>query len=897
MCPTLHCTAASLHYTTPQLCVMFETKLFFYAFKPVLEALEYLRRQVRLPFNDTLLKGSVRSEVKALPQYVPPCYKDAFYNIVKRMLHSYTFEPGQHKALRWLPHRPVLLVQGPPGTGKSFIGCRLVECIAEFRIKLQSGELKNEYQPPMQGEKDREDEKPGPILVLTYKNHSLDEFLTDVLDTGVWCGSLRDATRCICKSGGNPSKFCCKMCCERQGHNKRLVRVGARSQSPRLMKYNLAQLAKPRNDHKHKLRSLRMEAERLSMQIRRLDSGVVDDSTIRSFMSAYQIEAFTKENTVSTEAAWAEWVASSEPLFPPADDAQALMETGREILQLSVDPVSIDAAVVKEKNYASMKAKSFEEKQEQKVGDKENEEKAAEKPRSVAETTAAMATASAEAAAETDEGAKSTALQYSGKGADTSIEHDIVSTLRVKRAFYQSFTPQAPTPPCRIAIEDDDHLVTAALQQTEAAQQHPEGIPAEVRTGRLLPPIYAEVEDLWSLEPPQRRELAGFWIARLRREIYKKFRDTKLEFEGMLVIDQASYDEARFRVLSGADIIGLTTTGAAMNQGILRSVKPSVLMVEEAAEILEGQILSCFVDSIKQVILIGDHKQLRPQTDDRNFAERNNFNVSMFQRLIETCKVPYVHLTEQRRMCAKVADIIRPMYEELSDFSSLQTRKMDWGPEGSVKQIPGTVNPVIFWDHDHPEEPSSIGLSVMNRREVAMVEFLLKVLVCEKGIRQKQITVLSPYLGQTRALQYSVKQRLGMEEVECLTVDRFQGDENDIIIISLVRTENLTTFLKLENRMCVACSRARFGFFMVGNSKLLNNVPHWKRTLDIIGSQHPMSVSKTLCLQKPGSNPPQYVTANSAQEKFPDPLRADCWSSERGDGVTITEEMDVDEEE
>ena len=45
---------------------------------------------------------------------------------------------------------------------------------------------------------------------------------------------------------------------------------------------------------------------------------------------------------------------------------------------------------------------------------------------------------------------------------------------------------------------------------------------------------------------------------------------------------------------------------------------------------------------------------------------------------------------------------------------------------------------------------------------------------------------------------------------------RFQGDEADIIILSLVRTERLTEFIRREDRMCVALSRARFGLFILG---------------------------------------------------------------------------------
>ena len=57
----------------------------------------------------------------------------------------------------------------------------------------------------------------------------------------------------------------------------------------------------------------------------------------------------------------------------------------------------------------------------------------------------------------------------------------------------------------------------------------------------------------------------------------------------------------------------------------------------------------------------------------------------------------------------------------------------------------------------------------------------------------------------------------------------FQGDENDFVIVSLVRSNNSgrVGFLKLLNRRCVAQSRSRCGLYMIGNATLLRKVPHW----------------------------------------------------------------------
>ena len=667
----------------------------------------------------------------------------------------------------------------------------------------------------------------------------------------MWCGSLRDETRCACKSTG-PSKYCCKVCCDKQGHPKKLVRVGARSQSSRLSKYNLDAMRKPRYGHRHKQRSIANEAARVSQQIRDVDAGSISEDVVRNLLTSHQMDVLTHEGTVPIEQAWVTWLSGCGRVFDASEDAVALEKAGRDVKELGFDPDNVEYLFHQQKEAYSKLQKTYVE---------EAQRQAAQ-----------------------DGDAPPSAFQFQGKGYD-EIDVDFISSLRARRSFFRTFSPVPPAPPCEVEPSDfDKRLATEIQSRSDVSVPASGGVPKVMRHGPLKKPAFAEAEALWDLEDDQRKLLAGYWLANFRRTLQQRFDDLKVEYEGMEVIDNQELDEARFEALQNADIIGLTSTGAAKHQAVLRSVKPSVLMVEEAAEILEGQILGCFVDSIRQIILIGDHRQLKPSVDDKDYAEKNELNVSMFQRLIETCKVPYSDLTEQRRMCSSVADLVRPIYPKLTDFTTLAHRKMDWG-DTAVPSIPGLCNPVKFWSHRHKEEASDVGLSVMNRREVEMVSFLVQALVCKQGLQESQITVLSPYLGQTRCLKQAMA-AMGKNNVECLTVDRFQGDENDIIIISLVRTEKLTSFIRLENRMCVACSRARFGFIMVGNDQMLNRVEHWKRTLEIIAAQHPEALSDCISLQKPGTTD-KWIAASSSQPSFPDPRKAESWSSAEPDVAAL----------
>eukprot|EP01060_Flectonema_neradi_P032120 TRINITY_DN5046_c0_g1_i6.p1 TRINITY_DN5046_c0_g1~~TRINITY_DN5046_c0_g1_i6.p1 ORF type:complete len:889 (+),score=197.29 TRINITY_DN5046_c0_g1_i6:1729-4395(+) len=834
--------------------VMYETRVFG-GMKPVLEALDNLRKEEQLPFNETLLRGADDSEIKVTPGYIPKCYRRSFENIVRRMLSQYTFEPGQEQALRWLPYRPVLLIQGPPGTGKSFIGCRLVECIAEFRIKMINDSLKNEYTIPDTGETlDEVTEKPGPIIVLTFKNHSLDEFLIDCLDCGVWCGDLRNPSKCPCKTG-SISKFCCKECCDRQGHAKKLVRCGQRGTEPRLLKYNVNTLRQQMKFSaiKGKLKSLRTKIEDIAEAIKKLDRGIIDDTTISEFMTPEQKVCLLQDEQqgpvqdgveTAIERKYREWM--------PTHPIKELSEM-RDINKLAkpyinmADHEDINAAFLKSTGLtAELRAKC-----EKMIREKQQQDSEAD----ISEDLRKLASSEPESTEPGQEG-----IRY----------------LRSSRAFYRSICAVTPSFETKRRATENDLDVNENIDDC----------PQILRTGDYIQPEFASVNEVWHLTAPQRRELVQYWTAKQRSKLVDKYRTAMHEFEGMLLYDQHMFDESHLQTLRNADIIGMTTTGAAMFQEILKAVKPSVLVVEEAAEILESQILSCFVESIKQVILIGDHKQLKPQVQVENYAKYNNMDISLFQRFIETCKVPCCKLTEQRRMRPSICDIVRPIYGRLTDFHTLTERTMHWGGK-QVLKLPNLPGDAIFWSHNSAEE--QVGLSLRNTREIEMVMFLCRYLIGRQGLTEDQVTVLTPYLGQCRELTWAVHKEF--PSVECLTVDRFQGDENDIVIISLTRTQRLTSFMKLENRMCVACSRARFGFFMIGSAKLLEDAPHWKRTLDIIRKNNPACVTEELNLVRPGGD--QTITVNSKQKVFPDPRQDSAW--ERGND--LDEDMQNNDEE
>ena len=97
-------------------------------------------------------------------------------------------------------------------------------------------------------------------------------------------------------------------------------------------------------------------------------------------------------------------------------------------------------------------------------------------------------------------------------------------------------------------------------------------------------------------------------------------------------------------------------------------IKPAVMIVEEAAEILEGQLVAVIPPSVQHLIMIGDHKQLKPVVHYHRLRKHHHLDLSMFERLVN-CKVPYKQLGFQCRMRDEIVDLLR----ELKIYSNLKT--------------------------------------------------------------------------------------------------------------------------------------------------------------------------------------------------------------------------------
>lgn len=119
-----------------------------------------------------------------------------------------------------------------------------------------------------------------------------------------------------------------------------------------------------------------------------------------------------------------------------------------------------------------------------------------------------------------------------------------------------------------------------------------------------------------SLSAAERRVLFNFWVNAIRNEVANNI---LASYESLNEYTEAFHriqDEKNLRCLEAANVIDITTSGLACQLHILRKFPSKVLVCEEAGEVLEANLLPALLPSLEHAILIGDHLQLRPQTQN-----------------------------------------------------------------------------------------------------------------------------------------------------------------------------------------------------------------------------------------------------------------------------------------
>ena len=653
---------------------------------------------------------------------------------------------------------------GPPGCGKTFIGVKIVQLLLSLRPKLNK-----------------------PILLLTYKNHALDEFLKHVL------------------------KFC------EEGD---LVRIGGRSKEPDLEPCNLQSIMKSMAEKKlfskslsDEIRGTRQIIEFLESDIKRKSfsfnskgyltkDGLIRDLTdgqLRSFLLQINLRESHSVYKVDDKKIDRSWIEDA------IDDVSKRYGSLRSCL-LESNPI-----FQRNDQNADLCYYIFTRALEAWLPDRQ--ELWRMKELQTAFIRQNIETKSSDDEADDDDGCSD----------KDSEDEDYVNQLLEARMVSDG----------KDNHNEKERRKSGLVLFPKSCTRDEEEILIETTdfpSNLEASPAILTTENLWNLDKVRRWQFLYCILEEKASSITETFNHLLYDLQDLKLCKQELEMSKKIDILSTKKIIGMTITGASINHDLLHAVSPSVVIVEEAAEILEPSLLAALTSSTEHLILIGDHKQLRPQVNTYELCRNFQFDVSMMERLVES-KFPFKFLRKQNRMRPEFSELLRDIYPDLEDNLTLVSEN---------KPLKCIQKSMFFWNHEDPEKKDRTYTNIKEaERVVALAIYLLS-----NGCTPSEITVLAAYLGQTKLLRKMLKQEkrnrpelfLDIETIESedgeddenvkiessiqvQTIDMYQGDENKYVLISLVRSNRhgAIGFLKEMNRRCVAQSRAKCGMYFVGN--------------------------------------------------------------------------------
>ena len=577
------------------------------------------------------------------------------------------------------------IIQGPPGTGKTFVGFQLAKHILEIGID-------------------------GPILMLSYKNHALDEFLLKILTI---CGE------------------------------RHVVRIGGQSKEPKLDQILL---------RKQITRSSYINFEALEEQ-------------------CYNLQEVTKNYASSA-------ILGNDSFLEKLSDEQ------RQLF------------ISKKPNGKGKKKKLS----LQDWGPKQDYLKDLRKLERVS-----MPVVVYDNAPENEE--------------DEEEDEDMVKDIENDRLFTQQ--------------EADNTNKKANIRFDFNFQSMPEdGYKlADLPEGCAFDEGICSTKNLWELDNTERIQFIYTLLKKSKDEFEDSIEDIKSRIKEEISCSFDADTLQKCEKLKKMKVIGATITGAAIHHEMLNAVRPKVVIVEEAAEILEPSLVAAINPDVEHLILIGDHKQLRPQVDSYKLVTKKKFDISMMERLINI-GYPYRILKRQGRMRTEFAELLKDIYPEYESFDNIDNDR---------PPFPHFSKSMYFWSHSFQETKDR---SYKNEIEAEMALSLAYFLIA-CGVEPKHITILAAYANQLRILRKEYKEakdkcnEMIKSDIIISTIDMYQGDENEFVIVSLVRSnkEGKIGFLKDRNRRCVAQSRARRGMYFVGNVSCFQHNPTWSKLVEAMSQQ------------------------------------------------------------
>ncbi|KAJ3122837.1 hypothetical protein HK098_002451 [Nowakowskiella sp. JEL0407] len=818
---------------------MIESPAYFVAFHPVLSAMktDFLNS---LPLANLLILDK-QSHLNVRPSYLDENFQFDIsflydenvrsrerFSIKGGLPHNTMLDSSQRDAIEYCLSHRAAIVHGPPGTGKSFIGVQLARILSQIKTK------------------------PGPIIVVTYTNHALDQFLNDLakyLPNVMRCGTVHTTNDDVVETNNNILKLKDKAEMSRLDFQDKYNYT--QIMGDYLLEFDeifgvLRRLRRQDNDAKPRL-LLMFLPESLTRRLLMVPG---------LFTGIEQIKSAPEILLESFKA----WISGEEKQLIRNWSQQFISIVSNRNARKINAPYRSPKGKTTERSLASQNRfeilrDDWEDNDGDSGGDEDDEDDEEDD----------------------DDTGWSDWVKNNQSQENANLSHQDIESPTSDDNVVGNNEEQDPDETITDSDSDNDqYLIPDALNSIKDEMTQEEfdrfirGMENEVEdefevlnrpqrkknkdtqiSETLRHPIQNDVEELfvakniWDMDVKNRQEMhkliEDIVIERLSSKllvVYEKIHETS---EFLRKIKERGWIEAAKRMT----VVGMTSTFASRFMGFCTGLNPKVAIIEEAGELLEANLITSISSSLDHLILIGDHKQLRPKLDSMMLCKKQ-YNRSLFERLVENGFTKAM-LNRQIRMRPEIASLTRLFYDPpFQDHPQVST----------YPNVPGVLSNLFWITHSSPEDKKDDDALLLSKSNTAEARFCVKLgryLAQQSGYDGSRVTLLSPYVHQVRIMRDFTKQ-FPLEEgrLSCKTIDNYQGEESDIVVLSLVRSniEVKVGFTALENRAIVALSRARHGLFIVGNAdiyeKAIQSQETWRPVISILRDRNLVSPYMTL---------------------------------------------------
>jgi DNA polymerase III delta prime subunit len=336
-------------------------------------------------------------------------------------------------------------------------------------------------------------------------------------------------------------------------------------------------------------------------------------------------------------------------------------------------------------------------------------------------------------------------------------------------------------------------------------------------------------------------------VRRTMREMRRRRRESGERFHQK--IERLKEVAVELEVRINADIFGqarvIASTLVGAGNKLLDGHKFGTLFIDEAAQALEA---ACWIPirRASRVIFAGDHCQLPPTIKSLE-ALKGGLGTTLMERIVNN-----------KPECVSLLEVQYRMNDEIMQFSSdyFYHGKMRSAPEVAHRVIHEGDAPILWFDtsainlgedeqDNFREQFIGETFGRVNKGEAGLTLSLLQIYFQRVGKQyildnRIDVGIISPYRAQVQYIKRLIRKRAFFKPFRHLitvnTVDGFQGQERDVILISLVRANDMGQigFLRDLRRMNVAITRARMKLFILGDAPTMTRHPFYRRLFNYI---------------------------------------------------------------